>query len=81
MGWTVLPRPTYSPDLAPCNFHLFGPIKDPLQGCCFADRDELEHSVCEELCCVSKQFYVTGIQHLMQTWKKCTDYEGDLVEE
>jgi len=49
MGWTVLPHPTYSPDLAPCNFHLFVPLKDSLQGRCFADSNELEHSVCEGL--------------------------------
>jgi histone-lysine N-methyltransferase SETMAR len=49
MGWIVLPHPTYSPDLAPCNFHLFDPLKDSLQGHCFAGSNELEHSVCEEL--------------------------------
>jgi histone-lysine N-methyltransferase SETMAR len=49
MGWSVLPNPTYSPDLAPCNFHLFGPLIDSLQGRCFADSDELEHSSCKEL--------------------------------
>ena len=49
MWWTVLPHSTYGPDLAPCNFHLFGPLKDSLQGHCFADGSELGHSVCEEL--------------------------------
>ena len=80
---------------APCNFHHFGPLKDSLQGHCFADSDELEQRererervcvcvcvcVCEELRCITKEFYVTGIQHLMQRWKKCIDNEGDLVEE
>ena len=80
MGWTVLPHPTYSPDLAPHNFHLFVPLKGSLQGHCFADSNELEHGVCEGLWCVRKEFYVTGIQHLMQRWKKCIDNEGDLVE-
>ena len=27
-GWTVLPHPAYSPDLAPSDFHIFGPLKD-----------------------------------------------------
>jgi len=31
-GWTVLPHPPYSPDLAPSDFHLFGPLKDYLRG-------------------------------------------------
>jgi histone-lysine N-methyltransferase SETMAR len=39
MGWTVLPHPTYSPNLAPCNFHLFGPLKNSFQGGCFADSE------------------------------------------
>lgn len=78
--WTVLPHPTYSPDLAPCNFHLLGPLKVSLQKWCFADSNELEHSMCEELRCFSKEFYVTSIQHLMQRWKKCIDNKGDLVE-
>jgi hypothetical protein len=32
MGWTVLPHPSYSPDLAPSDFHLFGSLKDALRG-------------------------------------------------
>jgi hypothetical protein len=58
MGWTVLPHATYSPNLAPCNFHLFGPLKDLLQGRCFADSDELEHSVCVKSSDVSEKSFI-----------------------
>jgi histone-lysine N-methyltransferase SETMAR len=27
-GWTVLPHPLYSPELAPSDFHLFGALKN-----------------------------------------------------
>jgi hypothetical protein len=27
LQWELLEYPPYSPDLAPCNFHLFGPLK------------------------------------------------------
>ncbi|PNF17997.1 hypothetical protein B7P43_G13443 [Cryptotermes secundus] len=32
MGWEVLPHPSYSPDLAPSDYHLFGFVKDQLHG-------------------------------------------------
>jgi histone-lysine N-methyltransferase SETMAR len=28
IGWTVLPHPPYSPDLAPSDYHRFGPVKN-----------------------------------------------------
>jgi len=30
LGFTVLEHPAYSPDLAPSDYHLFGPLKDAL---------------------------------------------------
>jgi hypothetical protein len=79
-GWTVLPHPLYSPDLAPPKFRLFGPLKDALPGQHFADEDELKYGVCEVLRCFSEQFYAIRIQLLTQRWKKCVDNERDLVE-
>jgi hypothetical protein len=32
MHWEVLPHLTYSPDLEPNDFHLFGPLKEALGG-------------------------------------------------
>ena len=29
LKWQLLPHPTYSPDLAPSDFHLFRLLKDP----------------------------------------------------
>jgi len=43
MGWTVLSHHSYSPNLTPSDFHLFGPLKDSLQGHCFADKDDQKH--------------------------------------
>ncbi|PNF30463.1 hypothetical protein B7P43_G12155 [Cryptotermes secundus] len=31
-GWTALPHPPYSPDVAPSDFHLFWPMKDGPRG-------------------------------------------------
>jgi len=39
--WTVLTNPSYSPDLAPSDFHLFGPLKDALRGTRFEDDESV----------------------------------------
>ena len=48
IGWTVLPHPPYSPDLAPSDYHILGPVKDALGGQPLADNGEMKHSVREE---------------------------------
>ena len=37
LKWNLLTRPSYSPDLAPSDFYLFGRLKSDLQGMRFAD--------------------------------------------
>ena len=32
IGWKTLPHPPYSPDLAPSDYHLFGPMKLHMKG-------------------------------------------------
>ena len=45
LGWTVLPHPTYSPDLAPSDFHLLGLMKDGLHGQHFPSNDAVVRAV------------------------------------
>ncbi|GFN87507.1 caseinolytic peptidase b-like protein [Plakobranchus ocellatus] len=40
-GWEILPHPTHSPDQAPSDFHLFGPLKRHLGGMAFETKDDL----------------------------------------
>jgi hypothetical protein len=42
VGWTVLPHPAHSPDLTPCDYHLFRPETDALRGHHFTDGNELK---------------------------------------
>ena len=41
-GWTTILHPPYSPDLAPSNFHLFGPLKESLRGQHFSTDEEVK---------------------------------------
>jgi hypothetical protein len=39
----------HRPDLAISDYHLFGPVKDALHGCHFADDNVLKQSFCDVL--------------------------------
>jgi hypothetical protein len=42
LHWKVQPHPAYSPDLAPSDFHLFGPLKEDLGRKRFRVDDEVK---------------------------------------
>ena len=43
--WTALQHPPYSPDLSPCDYHMFGPLKEALGGQRFEDDEEVQNFV------------------------------------
>jgi len=66
----VLPHPPYSPDLAPSDYHLFGPMKKMLGEQKFASDTELQSTVRQWL----RQhhfFFASGIQKLVDRWDTC----------
>jgi len=73
----VLPHPTWSPDLAPSDYHLLGPMKKTLGGQKFASDMEVQwvirqwHAIAE-LICLHQAF--TNL--LKETWDKCFDKHG-----
>ena len=79
-NWETLPHPPHSPDLAPSDFHLFGPLKRHLAGQRFEDDDDLIEEVTSWLRSLDKKFLRDGIYSLVQRWKKCLDLHGDYVE-
>jgi hypothetical protein len=72
MGWEIMNRPSYGPDLAPNDIHLFGPMKVHPGGQRFRTVDEHKHSVLNWLHNQDKTFYVAGFIILPGRWKKCT---------
>jgi histone-lysine N-methyltransferase SETMAR len=47
LGFILVPQPLYSPDLAPCDFFLFGYLKQHLEGKHFTKEDQLTAAVRE----------------------------------
>jgi histone-lysine N-methyltransferase SETMAR len=45
LQWELLEHPSYSPNLVPSDFHMFGPLKNHLGGKRFADDEEIETKV------------------------------------
>ena len=80
LNFEVLAHPPYSPDLAPSDCHLFGPLKEALRGRRFTSDQELKEAVHAWLAAQPKTFYSEGIKKFVQRWKKCIEKQGDYVE-
>jgi len=80
LKFEVLKHPPYSPDLAPSDFHLFGPMKENLQGQKFADDNEVMEAVQSWLKATPKSFFLEGTRKLVDRWTKCVAKQGDNVK-
>jgi len=80
LKFEVLKHPPYSPDLAPSDFHLFGPMTEHLRGHKFADDDEVMEAVQSWLKATPKSFFLEGTRKLVGRWTKCVAKQGDFVE-
>ena len=58
LSFECLPHLPYSPDLAPSDFHVFGPFKDAMGGKSFRSDEEVQQAVHEWLHCQPKGFFI-----------------------
>lgn len=79
-GWSVLAHPAYSPDLAPSDFHMFGPMKDYLRGQRFKDDDAVKSAVRAWIRQCTPEFFVNGFINWRNRWEKCVACSGDYIE-
>jgi hypothetical protein len=82
MYWTALEHRTFIPDLSPCDYHMFGPLKGTLRGWRqrFDDDEQVENFVCNPLQTRPASFYDAGIKKLPIRWQKCIEKGGKYVE-
>lgn len=80
MGWTLLPHPPYSPDLAPSDYHLFSALKQPLRGHHFASLDDMKSAVNTWIRETPPSFFESGIKKLKERWQKCIKLNGEYIE-
>lgn len=79
-NWELLPHPPYSPDLAPSDFWLFGPMKNALRGKRYEGLKEIQSDVKKWFRGQDKDWFAEGIRSLTKRWEKCIDNGGDYVE-
>ena len=58
LSFECLPHPLYSPDLASSDFHVFGPLKEAMEGKSFRSDEEVQQAMNEWLCCQPKDFFL-----------------------
>lgn len=71
LGFELLPHPPYSPDLAPCDFHLFPNVKKLLRGKKFSGNAEIIAAVNSYFEGLDKYFYKNGNLALENGGDKC----------
>jgi hypothetical protein len=73
LGWKTLEHPPYSPDLSPFDFHVFGPLKEALEGERFNDDAGVEAYVRSWLLTHSTRM---GFQSYLFAWKMYFESRG-----
>lgn len=79
MGIEIMPHPPYSPDLAPCDFHLFPKVKQELRGRHFQIDKELNNVVMGILNRLSKKGNEC-FEKWVNRWNNCISSEGEYFE-
>jgi hypothetical protein len=78
--WSCSPiHPT--PNFAPSDYHLFGPLKDHLRDYHYETDEAVQEAVRSWLRGAGTDFCRRNIFKILQRWQKCIDLDGDNIEE
>ena len=76
MGTKTVPQPTYSPDLAPCDFWLF----PKLTGCHYETIEEMKEAVRKVIDTLIQKDFYGAFQKLLERYNKGIAAGGDYFE-
>lgn len=77
IGFLRAPHPSYSPDVAPSDFYLFGYVKNRLEGQEFRSPDELLDAVIEIIEQIPKETIIRVFEEWMNRCQKVIDSKGE----
>lgn len=72
-------HPAYSPDLAPCDYFLFGHLKDHFADAVFEDAADAVRQISAWLHSISQRDRIAAFQEWMRRLQRCIDVDGDYV--
>ncbi|CAD5216884.1 unnamed protein product [Bursaphelenchus xylophilus] len=76
-GWSLLPHPQYSPDLAPSDYHLFKSLSSHLGAMRFDCLEDLKTALSDFFDSRDPGFYARGIESLPERWQRVMDTDGE----
>ena len=76
MGIKTVPRPPFSPDLAPCDFWLF----PKLTGYRYETIEEMKEAVTKVIDTLTQEEFHGAFQKLLERYNKCIATGGDYFE-
>ena len=76
MGIKTAPHPSYSPDLAPCDFSLF----PKLSGCHYVTIEEMKEAVTKVIDMLTQEDFHGAFQKMLERYNKCITAGGDYFE-
>jgi len=80
LSFECLPHPPYSPDLAPSDFHVFGPLKRAIGSKSFRSAKKCSRRWQSAYTLSQKIFFSTRIHAIPKRWNICMERNGDYVE-
>ena len=79
MGWIALAHPPYSPDISPCDYHVFLSLEDFCEGRLFNTRDDVKRAIEEWISTRRPGFWKDGVYKLEDRWQKVVQSNGDYI--
>ena len=75
----MLPRPLYSPDLAPSDYQLFRSLSNDLRDKQFVNEDDQKEYLQKFFDSKPEGFYARGIDDLPRRWREVIDSNGEYI--
>ena len=76
MGMKTVPHPSYSPDLAPCDFWIF----PKLRGCRYETIEEMKEAETKVIDTLTQEDFHGAFQKFLERYNKCIAAGGDYFE-